>query len=91
MGYDTLYRERAHLVGLLSKQYPSEYCDDPEDAGWRIVYVHLGTGQVSWHIAPADWDLFGHVAKSGYSAGKLWDGHDTEEKYRRLDELKEFV
>jgi hypothetical protein len=36
---------------------------------------------VSWHVNPADIDLFEHVAVGTGT----WDGHTTEEKYARLD------
>lgn len=85
MGYDSLYRERAHLASLVSRMYPSEWCVD-EDNGedWKILYVHTPEGQVSWHIASIDWDLFGHVTKSSHAASEIWDGHDADEKYRRI-------
>lgn len=80
------YRERAHLVALLAAQYPAELREDPEDEDgqWSIVYIDLPTGQASWHIHPRDMDLFPHV-KFGTDAE--WDGHSTDEKYRRIDEL----
>lgn len=81
---DGAYRERAHLVALLAAQYPAEFREDPEDDEWSIVYIDLPTGQASWHIHPRDVDLFPHV-KFGTAAE--WDGHSTEEKYRRIDEL----
>lgn len=83
---DGAYRERAHLVALLAAQYPAELREDPEDEDgeWSIVYVDLPTGQASWHIHPRDMDLFPHV-KFGTDAE--WDGHSTEEKYRRVNAL----
>jgi hypothetical protein len=79
-----LYRERAHLIAHLAALYPSvlELDGDPWEPGWAVVYVHLPTGQVSWHIATADLDLLAHVPHGR----AIWDGHDTAEKYRRLDE-----
>jgi hypothetical protein len=41
---------------------------DPTDSRWCIAYIELPTGQVSWHV-PA------HPTP--------WDGHTTEEKYKR--------
>lgn len=43
---------------------------DPNELDWPCAYIHLPTGQVSWHM-PAFPDP--------------WDGHTTEEKYRRID------
>lgn len=78
-----LYRERAHLVAHLAAIYPSVMVPDadPKTPGWPILYVQLPTGQVSWHLSFADMDLFNHVP-TGHA---IWDGHDTPEKYRRLD------
>jgi len=42
------------------------------------------TTQLSWHISPADWDLFSHVQQSSKSAPEIWDGHTTDEKYARI-------
>lgn len=90
MGYDTLYRERAHLAALLSAMYESEWTEDPENGEpWKILYVYTPTGQVSWHIAGVDWDLFPHVPKSDYPASGLWDQHSTDEKYERIRLLTE--
>lgn len=42
---------------------------DPADPHPVVVYLHLPTGQVSWHL-PA------HSTE--------WDGHSTAEKYQRV-------
>lgn len=80
---DDLYRERAHLIAHLAALYPSVMVPDadPETPGWPILYVRLPTGQLSWHLSFRDMDLFSHVP----SGAAIWDGHDTAEKYRRLD------
>lgn len=41
---------------------------DPAEPEWPVIYIELPTGQVSWHLPQ-------HPV--------AWDGHDTEEKYRR--------
>ena len=84
---DTVYRERAHLVALLAAAYPSTWTTDPEGTDWHIVYVELPTGQASWHIAPADVDLFPHVAGGDKHASEVWDNHTTDEKYARIREM----
>lgn len=81
---EIVYRERHHLIAHLAAIYPSVMVpgSDPDEPDWPVLYMTLPSGQVSWHIAPADMDLFGHVP-----AGKAeWDGHDVVEKYGRLDE-----
>lgn len=81
------YRERAHLVALLAAVYPSHVgCTDPDAPGWAVVTLQLPTGQAAWHIAPDDEGLFQHVEQEPGNAIP-WDGHSTEEKYRRIDEL----
>jgi hypothetical protein len=77
-----LYRERAHLVAALCALRPSTMVPDPENAGWGIVYVAGVEGQMSWHIAPEDLELFRGVVR--WQESFEWDGHTTEEKYRRL-------
>jgi hypothetical protein len=77
-----LYRERAQLVAALSKVFPAGYT--AEDRNWPIVFIQLPTGQASWHIASRDMYLFDHLR---YDESWKWDGHTTEEKYRRLGAL----
>ena len=80
---DSVYRERAHLVAHLAALYPSVlvYGADPNEPEWPVIYVTLPTGQASWHLSPDDLDLFHHVP----TGTQAWDGHDTAEKYARLD------
>ena len=83
---DFVYHERDQLVAALSKCFPAwlgrhqgEWEDD-----WRwIVYIKLPTGQVSWHIHDSEMDLFTHLEMGD----EKWDGHTTEEKYKRLNSL----
>lgn len=81
------YRERAHLVALLARQYPSHIGHtDPFAPDWAVLTVELPTGQACWHIAPTDMDLVQHVQPTPHYA-RGWDGHDTDEKYRRIGQL----
>jgi hypothetical protein len=86
---DAVYRERQHLLAHLAASYPSVLVDgaDREAPSWPVLFVKLPTGQVSWHIGPDDRDLFPHVERAvgGMPGAPIWDGHDTAEKYRRLD------
>lgn len=82
---DKAYRDRAELVAVLARTYPSSMeRADPSPGFEHVVYVDLPTGQVSWHVADADLDLFEGVATS---EGRTWDGHDDAEKSRRLSLL----
>lgn len=83
---DSVYRERAHLVAHLAALYPSHIGpNDPTAPDWAVLTVEAPTGQMSWHIAPSDMDLFEHVPTT--TAERDWDGHSTEEKYARLRAL----
>jgi hypothetical protein len=83
------YRERAHLAAHLAAGYPSVLVEgaDAEAPDWPVLFVKLPTGQVSWHISPDDLGLFGHVRRTigGMPDAPAWDGHDTAEKYARVD------
>lgn len=73
---DTQYHIRYGLV-LMALGYaadlglPAGIRIDPAEPEWPVVYIELPTGQVSWHMPQ-------HPVP--------WDGHDTEEKYRRIRE-----
>ena len=74
------YLDRNLAVQALAKM--AEKCgymvgikDDPE---WPTLYIDLPTGQVSWHIPRNE------VACSFPPYGGEWDGHDVEEKRKRL-------
>lgn len=85
--FDAAYRERAHLVALLAALYPAHIgYTDPAAIDWLVVTIETPTGQMSWHIAERDRDLFEHV-RLVPAVHNVWDGHTTEEKYRRLREL----
>jgi|GEM_PF-2435163 len=82
-----VYRERAHLVANLASRYPAVIAttDEPD---WPVIYIDTPTGQLSWHLAVADLDLFDHVTRVPASDPRArWDGHTTAEKYDRLDAL----
>jgi len=81
-----IYRERSYLVAFFARCYDS-YLAEPQDAepGFsRCVYVQTREGQLSWHIADSDLDLFEGMPKQDVAN---WDGHTTEEKYERLKDL----
>jgi hypothetical protein len=83
------YRERNAVVAALirSNGWPAEVVMAPDTEGWWIVYAETPTGQVSWHIAPEDMDLFRDWPVAFGSHRSPWDGHTTEEKYARLVRL----
>lgn len=45
---------------------------DPTEPEWPVAFFQLPTGQASWHLPQFQVE---------------WDGHSTEEKYRRVNEF----
>lgn len=88
-----VYRERARLAEFVASTHYGTTVMSKNDPAWPdfwVLYVHTLEGQVTWHIHELDADLFDWVEKvSGDHPWAQWDGHDTEEKYRRLERLGE--
>lgn len=86
-----VYEERDRLVCALSKCFPSWLARHPDtdkawDDDWRwIVFVELPNGQATWHIQDRELPWFSHLDRR---TENVWDGHTTEEKYRRLALLR---
>jgi hypothetical protein len=56
--------------------------DEQGEPGWQhILYIDLPSGQVSWHVP--DQFVTEHCGNLPVYT-RAWDGHDTEEKYRRV-------
>lgn len=89
---DGAYLERNKCVALLASLAKAN--------GWKVgrcktaiegwsedwhgcVRIELPTGQVSWHYHDSQADLFAFLPEMEME----WDGHDTEEKYRRVLEM----
>lgn len=51
--------------------------------------MQTSAGQLTWHLAGADLDLFRHVPTlaAGDPGAPTWDGHTTAEKYARMRTL----
>ena len=81
---DQAYWERNRLVAILARLYPSgrAITDIPGwDKDWHnCIYIDTPRGQLSWHIHKNEMVQFASLPE--YKGE--WDGHDTEEKYRRL-------
>lgn len=93
---DAAYAERTKVVAALARAvialggraYLGLHEGEEWEAEWRwIVFCQLpgagaepGAEQVSWHIHERDLPLFDFLQMGGPG----WDGHTTEEKYRRL-------
>lgn len=84
---DTVYRERAHLVAHLAAIHPAHIGHtDPGAPEYAVLTVETPAGQMTWHIAERDMDLFAHVQSTSRIC-RSWDGHTTDEKYQRLRDL----
>jgi hypothetical protein len=55
---------------------------DPSEGFAYVLYVDAPAGQMSWHIADSDLDLFEHVPRD---VGRRWDG--SVATYHRLSRL----
>lgn len=90
---DGAYRERNRVVAALIRVggYRCWVIDAPDAEGWYIVYAETPQGQVSWHVSADDLWLFSDQSGSPLFSGRrdsdVWDGHDTDEKYRRVASL----
>jgi hypothetical protein len=87
---DNAYSERNKLVKFLTMLYPSclgkhEESDTSWDKDWmNIIFLETPEGQLSWHIHDSELPMFKHLK---YNKDIKWDGHTTEEKYKRLEKL----
>lgn len=85
------YGERNKCVALLARmalrlgwdagirEHPSD--DTSWEQDWRtIVMIDLPSGQASWHFHDSEKHLLAGLPR--YLGG--WDGHTTDEKYRRV-------
>ncbi len=85
---DHLGRDRTKLLALLATQYPAWWGADPKAPGWKVLTLELPVsphGQVSFHIAPGDLDLFTAPINAVIAPdGPAWDGHSDQEKSNRL-------
>ena len=87
-GLDAAYHERNAVVAALIRTNGWRcWITAADDApGWWLVYAETPAGQVSWHVSNDDVDLFSSWVPVTIETG--WDGHTTEEKYRRLARLR---
>jgi hypothetical protein len=81
------YRERAMMVAKQTEKHYSHWTIDPESPTWKVICIHLNTPEgsfttVTWHISADDLNLFPDDL-STYTVSD-YDGHDTEEKWRRF-------
>lgn len=93
---DSAYAERNKCVvglAIMAQKlgYPAFTAIHPiEDESWEdvwrtILVIELPTGQVTWHFHDSEKPLLtGLPSASEIGIDYKWDGHTTEEKYKRL-------
>ena len=82
-----IYRERAHLVALLTSLYPSYGAfNDPEYPDWLVVHIETPEGLMAWHVHPEDRDLFEGLEVRNVPR---MDFSTPEEKYQRMKKLQD--
>lgn len=83
---DAAYFERNQLLALLTKVFEAHLCvHEGGDSDYEnVVCIHLPTGQAMWHIHYRDLPLFDDLVWDV----NHWDGHSTQEKYRRIRMIK---
>lgn len=80
---DNAYWERNRLVAILARLFPSGRAVT-NISGWdnkwhNCIYIDTPRGQLSWHVHDDEMIQFASLPE--YPGD--WDGHTTEEKYRR--------
>lgn len=89
------YAERNQCVALLARmalalgwraglgRHPDLDVDWEDD--WRaILFIDLPTGQVSWHFHDSERHLLVGLPEYDWK----WDGHDTPQKYKRVNRCR---
>lgn len=85
---DAVYAERNQCVALIARmasimgdRVGLRTSSDFEPGWQKCIMIDLPSGQVSWHLKDSELPLFDFP-----DYPDPWDGHSTEEKYRRVNE-----
>jgi hypothetical protein len=83
---DAVYAERnavvlAFAAAMEQLGYDVGQIVDEQEPDWPVLVIETPRGQVSWHMRAEE--MPPGVPRHPHD----WDGHTTEEKYRRLDRL----
>lgn len=89
---DGAYRERARLVAALCTMFGDQAAlsetSDASGYGLAVIQSEV-SGQMSWHIAERDFDVFPAIVRR-FPEPPQWDGHTASQKYDRLWALAMF-
>lgn len=82
-----VYTQRAYLLGGYAAMFGGVLShNDKATPGWPLLYIETPEGQISRHIHPGDLKVFDGMnlpVVDNYP----WDGHTTEEMFRRIGRL----
>ena len=80
------YKERNRILSTLTKFLISDRAiDNSQPKGWQnIIIIKTIYGQMVWHVHESEMYLFEHLP---FDQNYKWDGHTTEEKYKRLEKI----
>ncbi len=81
------YHERNKMCAVFSLLMKERGYDSflwPESDAWWVLFVYTPFGQVSWHLPQREAIELYWVPTAETNP---WDGHTTEEKYRRIEAL----
>jgi hypothetical protein len=90
---DNAYSERNRCVAFMVQMARALHwpvwlgLHDEEDDSWdrewmHIIFIESPVGQLSWHVHDSEVAMFRDVPLGT----RDWDGHTTDEKYRRMSE-----
>jgi hypothetical protein len=92
--FDELYEHRAALFACLCLAYPllswksKLHSDGTSLEGWFIAGMYLPSGEITYHIQLAEWDLLFKNVQI-LSKAPLWDGHTPADVVLRLRKMAE--
>lgn len=87
---DDVYNERNRVVAAFARAALTagyecgvgDHRGAKFEPGWNnVVVIELPHGQVTWHFHDREADLFSFLRRIEWE----YDGHSTEEKYKRLE------
>ena len=88
--FDELYEHRCHLFVALMRCNPSiawranNHADGPMFDGWFVAGMHLPTGDITYHLPLAMWEMLDGVLIATSNKAPAWDGHTAADTVKRL-------
>ena len=88
--FDELYDHRCNLFVALMRSTPmiAWRANNHEDGtmydGWFVAGMHLPTGDISYHLPVAMWEMLDGCGIATSNKGPKWDGHTAADTVKRL-------